>query len=94
MIAAQWYFFRQNTRYSMLSFLYLCLFIMVFALLMFFLYKIFKYLKDNEYICKTVQKKSKRARPDLEPVEFLSTELDRPVWLFQPDRIGRLKFLT
>jgi membrane protein YdbS with pleckstrin-like domain len=58
MIAAQWYFFRQNTRYSMLSFLYLCLFIMVFALLMFFLYKIFKYLKDNEYICKTVQKKA------------------------------------
>jgi hypothetical protein len=50
------FFFRQNTRYSMLFLLYLCLFIMVFALLMLFLYKIFKYLKDNEHICKTVQK--------------------------------------
>jgi len=50
-------FFRQNTRYSILFFLYLCLFIMGFALLTFFLFKIFKYLKDNEYICKTVQKK-------------------------------------
>ncbi len=43
-------------------------------------------MKDNEYICKTVQK-SKRARPDLESVEFLSTGPNRPVEIL--DLIGK-----
>jgi hypothetical protein len=57
MITAQWYFFVKILAI-------LCYFFSTYAYSLrflhywcFFLYKIFKYLKDNEYICKSVQKK-------------------------------------
>ncbi len=68
---------------------------MVFALFMFFLYKILKYLKDNEYICKTVQKK--QASSPRFGTGRIFVDRTGPVGLAfstGPGRIGRLKFLT
>jgi hypothetical protein len=103
MIAAEWYFFVKILAilcYFCSTYAYsccscsICAYSLWFLLyLCFFLYKIFNIWKITNLFVKQY-KKNKLARPDLEPVEFLSTGLDRTVWLSQPDRIGPLKFLT
>jgi hypothetical protein len=66
MITTQWYFLSKYLLfYAIFALLILipavCVLFMLihygFCSIYVFLYKIFKYLKDNEYICKTVQKK-------------------------------------